>query len=75
MSETIVSKKLYVGYVTEAETKVNHNLPARDGLTAEEVSNAVDAIIAQNVFTDAAGSPIAYADRAYVRTVSDQELF
>ena len=75
MSEVVKSEKLYVQYATDADTKVSHSLPVRTDVTAEEVSDTVDAIIAQEVFRDKAGNPLVVAETAYVRKITDRMLF
>ena len=75
MSEVTTSRKLYVGYGTDANTRVTHSMDVREDVTAEEVSTAADTIIGKNVFGDSSGNLIAVAESAVVRTITEKRLF
>lgn len=75
MSDVTTTRTLNVNYSSDAGNKVTHSMNVREDVTAEEVSTVADTIIGKNVFEDSSGNPIAVAESAYTRTITQKRLF
>ena len=76
MATIIKSRKLNMGFQTDAESDVNlnvHNPLA--SLTAEAVSQAMGSMIGKNALQDAKGNPVTRAVSAKIVEVTETPLF
>ena len=71
-----MNHKLQFELQTDAESTLNVSVyDAREDVTAEEASNAMDAMIAENVFCDDDGNPAVVATSCTMVTTTTKRLY